>query len=104
METIYQLPTWAETVLIVCVAVMLAGLAAFITVKTIQEAIEAESKLQRKRRKSETKALNNWEKLYQEEKESRLRDVADLINENSRLLCENKRMKELLGKVRVADL
>lgn len=104
METIYHLPTWAETVLIVCVAVMLAGLAAFITVKTIQEAIEAESKLERKRRKSETKALNNWEKLYQEEKENRLRDVADLINENSRLLCENKRMKELLGKVKVKDL
>lgn len=104
METIYQLPTWAETVLVICLAVMLAGLAAFITVKTIQEAIEAESKLEHKRRKSETKALNNWEKLYQEEKEKRLRDVADLINENSLLMCENKRLKGLCAKVKVKDL
>lgn len=104
MEIIYQLPTWAETTLVICVALMLAGLAAFIAMKAITEAIEAESKLQHKRRKSETKALNNWERLYQEEKEKRLRDVADLINENSRLMCENKRMKELLGKVKVKDL
>ena len=103
-EVIYQLPTWAETVLIVCVAIMLAGLAAFITVKTIQEAIEAEAKLERRRYKKETKALNNWQNLYEEEKQKRLRDVADLINENSRLLCENKRMRELLGKVKVKDL
>ena len=104
METIYQLPTWAETILVICVAIMLAGLAAFITVKTIQEAIEAEAKLERRRKKSETKALNNWQNLYEEEKQKRLRDVADLINENSRLMCENKRMKELLGKVKVKDL
>ena len=104
METIYRLPTWAETILVICVALMLAGLAAFIAMKTIKEAIEAESKLQHKRRRSETKALNNWEKLYQEEKQKRLRDVSDLINENARLMCENKRMRELLGKVKVADL
>lgn len=104
METIYQLPTWAETVLVLCIALMLAGLAEFIATKAITEAIEAESKLERKRRKSETKALNNWEKLYQEEKEKRLNDVSDLINENTRLLCENKRMKELLERTKVKDL
>ena len=104
METIYQLPTWAETILIICVAIMLAGLAAFITVKTIQEAIEAESKLERKRRKSETKALNKWEKLYEDEKKNHMNDVADLCIENQRLACENKRMKELLERVKVKDL
>lgn len=103
-EIIYQLPTWAETVLVICLAIMLAGLAAWIAVKTIQEAIEAESKLERKRRKSETKALNNWQKLYEEEKANRLNDVTDLINENTRLACENKRMKELLERVKVKDL
>ena len=72
--------------------------------KGIQEAIEAESKLEHKRRKSETKALNNWQKLYEEEKANRLNDVADLINENTRLLCENKRMRELLAKVKVKGL
>lgn len=103
-ETIYQLPTWAETILVICVAIMLAGLAAFVFCKAVTEAIEAESKLERRRYKKETKALNNWQTLYEEEKQKRLRDVADLINENSRLLCENKRMKELLGKVKVKDL
>ena len=104
METIYQLPTWAETVLVLCIALMLAGLAAFIATKAITEAIEAEAKLERKRSKKETKALNNWQKLYEEEKQNRLNDVADLINENTRLLCENKRMKELLERTRVRDL
>lgn len=104
METIYELPTWAETILVICIAIMLAGLAAWMMCKAIMEAIEAESRLERRRSKKETKALNNWEALYQEEKAKRLSDVADLINENSRLLCENKRMKELLGKVKVKDL
>ena len=104
METIYQLPTWAETILVICIAIMLAGLAAFVFCKSVTEAIEAESKMERRRYKKETKALNNWQNLYEEEKQKRLRDVADLINENSRLMCENKRMKELLGKVKVKDL
>lgn len=104
METIYQLPTWADTVLVICVAIMLAGLAVWISCKAIQEAIEAEAKLERRRRKSETKALNNWERLYQEEKEKRLSDVTDLINENTKLACENKRLKELCSKVKVKDL
>ena len=104
METIYQLPTWAETILIICLAIMLAGLAAFITVKTIQEAIEAESKMERRRYKKETKALNNWQKLYEEEKQKRLQDVGDLAVENSKLFCENKRMKAILEKAKVKDL
>ena len=98
------LAPWAVNVLTICVAIMLAGLAAFIFCKAVTEAIEAESKLERRRYKKETKALNNWQNLYEEEKQKRLRDVADLINENSRLMCENKRMKELLGKVKVKDL
>ena len=104
METIYQLPTWAETLLVICVAVMLAGLAAWLACKTIQEAIEAESKLERKRRKSETKALDNWRELFEEERKKRLQDVADLIEDNTRLSCENKRMKELLERTKVKDL
>ena len=104
MNTIYQLPTWAETVLVICVAIMLAGLSAFLAMKAITEAINAESKLQRKRKESESKALDKWERLYQSEKTNHLNDVADLINANTRLMCENRRMKELLGKVKVADL
>ena len=61
METIYQLPTWAETILVICVAIMLAGLAAFVFCKAVTEAIEAEAKLERRRYKKETKALNNWQ-------------------------------------------
>ena len=104
METIYKLPTWAETVLVICVAIMLAGLAAFLAMKAITEAINAESKLERKRRESETVALNRWKRLYDDEKKQHLEEVAELIAELTDIQCENKRMKELLGKVKVADL
>ena len=104
METIYQLPTWAETILVICIAIMLAGLAAFVFCKAVTEAIEAESMLEHKRRKSETKALNKWQKLYEEEKANRLNDVTYLINENTKLACENKRLKDLCAKVKVKDL
>lgn len=98
------LAPWAVNVLTICVALMLTALAIFLSMTAIKTAIDAESRLQKKRRKTETKALNNWQTLYEEEKQKRLRDVADLINENSRLMCDNKRMKELLGKVKVKDL
>lgn len=111
METIYELPTWAETILIICIALMLAGLAVWISCKAIQEAIEAEAKLERKRRRKETKALNNWENLYQEERQKRLEDVADLSFQNSELVVEvnelKKRIKakdELLARKKVKDL
>lgn len=122
MNTIYQLPTWAETILVICVAVMLAGLAALLVTKAIQEAIEAEAKLERKRRTSDTKALNKWQRLYEEEKQLRLTDVADLISkldaerylnsENMKeadkqikdLLRQLKEKDALLAKVKVAEL
>ena len=104
METIYQLPTWAETVLVLCIAVMLAGLAAFIAMRTVTEAIEAESKLERNRSKKETKALNKWQKLYEEERQLRADDNAKLIAEIIELQGKVKRMERIMSKVKVADL
>ena len=104
METIYQLPTWAETVLVICIAVMLACLAAFIAMRTVTEAIEAESKLERKRSKKETKALNKWQKLYEEERQLRADDNAKLIAEIIELQGKVKRMELIMSKVKVADL
>ena len=104
MDTIYQLPTWAETLLVICIAIMLAGLAAWLACKTIQEAIEAESKLEHKRRTSETKALNKWQRLYEDERAQRAEDNAALIAQILDLECEVKRMKNLMAKVKVKDL
>lgn len=104
MNTIYQLPTWAETVLVICVALMLAGLSVWVFCKAVKEAIDAEAKLEHKRRTSETKALNKWQKLYEEEHHLRADDNAQLIAQITELQCENKRMKKLLAKVKVADL
>ena len=104
METIYQLPTWAETILVICVAIMLAGLAAFIFCKAVTEAIEAEAKLERKRRRKETKALNNWEALYQEEKAKRLADVGELSTQITDLLKKIERKDALLAKAKVKDI
>lgn len=103
-QTIYQLPSWAETLLIVCVALMLAGLAAFLFFRAVTEAINAEAKLERNRRKKETKALNKWQKLYEEEHNLRADDNAKLISEIIDLQCEVKRMKQLMERVKVADL
>lgn len=104
MDTIYKLPEWAETLLVICVAIMLAGLAAWLACNAIKTAIEAESKLEHKRRHSETKALNKWQKLYEEEHQLRADDNAALIAKVIDLESENKRMKQLLAKVKVKDL
>ena len=103
-ETIYQLPTWAETILVICIAIMLAGLAAFVFCKAVTEAIEAESKMERRRYKKETKALNNWEALYQEERQKRLEDVGELTSQVADLLKKIERKDALLAKAKVADL
>lgn len=104
METIYKLPNWAETTLVICVAMMLAGLAAYLACKAITEAVNAASRLETKRSTSNTRALNKWQRLYEDEHKLRADDNAQLISEIIDLQCENKRMKELLGKVKVADL
>ena len=100
METIYRLPTWAETVLVICVAIMISGLAAWLACKAIQEAIEAESKLDHRKAKSETKALNKWQKLYEEEHMQRAEDNAKLIAE---ILELQGKVKELQGKIDRTD-
>lgn len=104
METIYELPSWAETILIICIALMLAGLSVWISCKAIQEAIEAEAKLERNRRRKETKALNNWEALYQEERQKRLEDVGELTYQVADLLKKIERKDALLAKAKVKDI
>ena len=104
MNTIYQLPTWAETVLIICIALMLTSIGVWLMCKAVTEAVNTASRLEYKRRKSDTKALNKWQRLYEEEHKLRADDNAMLIAQLTDLQCENKRMKKLLGKVKVADL
>lgn len=103
-QTVYQLPNWAETVLVLCIALMLSGLAAYLACKAITEALNAAGKLEQKRRKSETKALNNWQKLYQEEHDNRISDNSTLINKITELQTENERMKKLLAKTKLSDI
>lgn len=104
MNTIYQLPTWAETVLIICIALMLTSLGVWLMCKAVTEAVNAASRLETKRRKSDTKALNKWQKLYEEEHRLRADDNAALIAKIIDLESEAKRMKGILKKAKVADL
>lgn len=104
MNTIYQLPTWAETVLIICIALMLTSIGVWLMCKAVTEAVNAASRLEYKRRKSDTKALNKWQRLYEEEHQLRADDNALLIAKITDLECENKRMKQILKKVKVSDL
>lgn len=98
------MPTWAATILVILLALMMASLAALVVLKAITEALKAEGNLQQKRRDNETKALNKWQKLYEEEREERLNVNAQLIAEIVELQCENKRMKALLERTKVVDL
>lgn len=104
MDTIYRLPTWAETVLVICVALMLTAIGVWLMCKAMTEAVNAASRLENKRRRSDTKALNKWQKLYEEERQLRADDNAMLIAQLTDLQCENKRMKNILAKAKVADL
>ena len=111
MNTIYQLPTWAETVLVICIALMLTSIGVWLMCKAVSEAVNAASRLETKRRTSETKALNKWQRLYEEEKQLRLTDVADLISKldaerylNSENMKEaDKQIKDLLRQLKEKD-
>ena len=98
-ETIYQLPTWGETVLVIVVAIMLATLAAFLFANSVCRMLDAEAKVQAKRRETESKALDNWKALYEDEKKRRLEAVSDLMNENLVLKQHAKNLEDLLDKV-----
>lgn len=98
------LPTWAASLLVILLALMMASLAALVVIKAITEAIRAEDKIQQKRRTSETKALNNWKRLYEEEHQAHVDEVASLINDITDLQKQLSNARELLGKVKVADL
>lgn len=104
METIYQLPTWAETILVVCVAMMMAGLAAWLACKAITEAVNASYRLEQKRRKAETKALNNWKTAYDAEHEQHINDVAELGEKIVTLERELKLKNQILAKAKVSDI
>lgn len=104
MNTIYQLPTWAETILVICVALMLTAIGVWLMCKAVTEAVNAASRLENKRCKSDTKALNKWQKLYEDERQLRADDNAMLIAQLTDLQCENRRMKQILAKAKVVDL
>lgn len=104
MNTIYQLPTWAETILVICVALMLTAIGVWLMCKAVTEAVNAASRLEAKRRHSETKALNKWQRLYEEQREARLEANSKLVAEIVELQSENARMKKLLARVKVSDL
>ena len=104
METIYQLPTWAETLLVICLAFMLAGLATWLACRAITEAVNSACCLENKRRESETRALDSWHVAYQQEHDEHLNDVAEMSAEVLRLKRDIERMKAIMEKAKVNDL
>lgn len=101
---IYKLPTWAETILVLCLAVMLMGLAIWLGANALKAVLDAEARLEKKRRRTETKALNNWQRLYDEERKNHNTDVSDLIDELDEVKGKLKRAEERMAKVKVMDL
>lgn len=97
-------PIWLQIVLALSMSMALAGLGAWLFCTSAVKAIKEANKLEGRRTRKETEALDNWKTAYEAEHQDHIEDVADLINENTRLMCENKRLKELCAKVKVKDL
>lgn len=83
---------------------MLTGLAIWLAMKAMTEAIDAESKLQKRRSKAETKALNGWKAAYDAEHEDHINDVAELTETIFTLKKEIEMKNKLLAKVKVSEL
>ena len=99
-----EYPLWLEIILTLSVSVALMGLGGWLLFSFAAKAITAAVKLEDRRAKKETDALDNWQTLYEEEHAQRIQDTADLINKVQELQCEIKRMKERMAKVKVKDL
>ena len=99
-----EYPIWLQVVLALSMSVSLIGLGAWMFCTSATKAINAASRLESKRANKETESLNKWQELYEEEHVKRADDNAALIAKIIDLESENKRMKKLLAKVKVADL
>ena len=97
-------PLWLEVVLALSMSVALMGLGGWMLFSFATRAISAAVKLEERRAKKETNALNKWQTLYEDEHEQRINDTTELINKIQELQCEIKRMKDRMAKVKVADL
>lgn len=103
-EIIYRLPQAAETFLVVCIGIALASLAVWLVANTICRVQNDALRLEIMRRKKEIKALNNWQKAYEDEKALHIQDVADLSAQLTKAEKDIERMTNILAKAKVADL
>lgn len=103
-EIIYRLPQAAETFLVVCLGIALASLAVWLVANTICRVQNDALRLEIMRRKKEIKALNNWQKAYEDEKALHIQDVADLSAQLTKAEKDIERMTNILAKAKVADL
>lgn len=103
-EIIYRLPQAAETFLVVCLGIALASLAVWLVANTICRVQNDALRLEIIRRKKELKALNSWQKAYEDEKAIHIQDVADLSAQLTKAEKDIERMTSILSKAKVADL
>jgi hypothetical protein len=103
-EVIYKLPPAAETFLVVCLGIALASLAVWLVAATLHRIQNDALRLEILRRKKEIKALDNWQKAYEDEKSMHIQDVADLSAQLTKAEKDIERMKNILAKAKVADL
>lgn len=110
-EIVYKLPHLVEVVVAACVGVALAGLAIYIVVAAFNNIVTTSLKLETIRHDKSTKALNNWQKAYDDEHALHMQDVSDLSaqlikteKELASVVEENERIKARLAKLKVIDL
>lgn len=103
-QTEYKAPPWAETVLIVCMAIGVACLAMWLVCESIRRLAQIQLRIEARRNHQESKALDNWQRAFEAEKADHINDVAELRNQIFTLEKDNQRMKRLLAGVKVSEM
>lgn len=106
-----RFPTWLAALIATCILLTSVCLAIYLAAVAVKAVIDARLKLQKIRHKSEVKALQKWQSLYEDEQDARRADTNALIEEIGNLQLEINNLKksieskdELLAKVKVAEL
>lgn len=63
----WQLASWAENVLVVCLGIAVASLFVWLVINSIIEAADREIRLEELRREQTTEALDKWMATFREE-------------------------------------
>ena len=99
-----EYPLWLEIFLAICMGLALAGLGAWLLYTSATKLIRAALRLETRRTKRETDALDNWKTAYEAERQDHLEDVAELTDRIFALERDARIKNVLLAKVKLKEV